>query len=75
MIMNYPEYNNVVSRLRFPKLSIADAFAEHDVLWPADCVFDGTKLSRRLAGKTVSEPTAESPEFSTLLLKNYRLLR
>ena len=62
MIMNYPEYNNVVSRLRFPKLSIADASARHDVLWPADCVSDDIELSRQLEYTPASEPTQESSE-------------
>ena len=62
MVMNYPEYNNVISRLRYPKLAISAAFAGHDVLGPADCVFDGIGLSRMLDNKPVSEPTAESSE-------------
>ena len=60
--MNYPEYNNVVSRLRFPKLSIAAAFAGHDVFLPADCVFDGIGLPPMPGNKPVFEPIAESPE-------------
>ena len=62
MIMNYPEYNNVVSRLLFPKLAIADASAEHDVLWPADCASDSIELSRQLEHTPAFEPTPESPE-------------
>ena len=62
MIMNYPEYNNVTSRLRYPELAISAAFAGHDVLEPADCVFVGIGLSRRLDNKPVSEPKAESSE-------------
>jgi hypothetical protein len=38
MVMNYPEYSNAVSRIRFPKLSIADASAGHNVLWPAELI-------------------------------------
>jgi hypothetical protein len=48
MIINYPEYNNVISQLRCLKLAIADAFAGHDVLWPADCVFDNTELTQEV---------------------------
>jgi len=62
MIMNYPEHNNVTSRLRYPGLAVVAAFAGHDVLWPADCVSDGIGLSRLLDHKPVSEPTAESSE-------------
>jgi len=62
MIMNYPEYNNTVSRLRFPKSSIADASAGHDVLWPADCVSDDIELSRQLEYTPASEPTQVSSE-------------
>ena len=57
MIMNYPEYNNVISRLRCPGIAVVSAFAGRDVLWPADCVFDGIESSRRLDNKPVSEPT------------------
>ena len=31
MIINYPEYNNVISQLLCPKFAIADAFAGHTV--------------------------------------------
>ena len=62
MIMNYPEYNNAISRLRYPGIAGVAAFAGRDVLWPADCVFDGTGLSRLLEHKPVFEPTVESFE-------------
>ena len=62
MIMNYPENNKVGSRLRFPSLSIADASAEHDIPWPADCVSDDIELSRQLEYTLASEPTQESSE-------------
>ncbi len=51
MIMNYPEYNSVTSRLRCPEIAVGPAFDGHDVLWPADCVFDGIGLSRLLDNK------------------------
>ena len=62
MIMNYPEYNNAISRPLHPGLAVVAAFAGHDVLWPADCVFDGIGLSRLLEHKPFSEPTADSFE-------------
>ncbi len=62
MIMNYPEYNNVNSRFGYPGLATSAAFAEYDVLLPADCVFDGIGLSRLLDNKPVSEPMVESSE-------------
>ena len=62
MIMNYPEYNNAISRLRYPRLAVGAAFDGHDVLWPADCVFGGIGLSPLLDHKLVSEPMVESPE-------------
>ena len=62
MIMNYPEHNNVTSRLRYRGIAVVAAFAGHDVLWPADCVFDGIGLSRMLDNKPVSEPMAQSSE-------------
>ena len=36
--MNYPEYNNVTSRLRCQRLAATYAFAGNDVYEPADCV-------------------------------------
>ncbi len=62
MIMNYPEYNNVISRLRYPGIAVVAAFAGRDVLWPADCVVDGIGLSRLPDNKPVFEPTVESSE-------------
>ncbi len=62
MIMNYPEYNNTTSRLRYPGLAVVAAFAGHDVLWPADRVSGGIGLSRLLEHKPVSEPMAQSSE-------------
>ena len=62
MIMNYPEYNNVAFRLRHPTLSISAAFAGRDVLWLADCVFDGIGLCRMLDNKPLAEPMVESSE-------------
>ena len=62
MIMNYPEYNNVTSRLGYPRLAISAAFAGHDILLLADCVFDGIGLSPMPDNKPVSEPIVESPE-------------
>ena len=65
MTMNYPEYNNVTSRLRCPRLAATSAFAGNDVDEPADCVFVDIGLSRRLDNKPVSEPKA-----ATLLPKD-----
>ena len=62
MIMNYPEYNNVISRLGYPRFATSAAFAGHDVLSLADCVFDGIGLSPMPDNKPVSEPMAESFE-------------
>ena len=71
MIMNYPEYNNATSRLRCPGIAVVAAFAGHDVLWPADCVFDDIGLSRLLENKPVAEPTVESSErLPTLRLRS-----
>jgi len=47
MIMDYSENNKVTSQLRYPKLVIASAFAEYDILVPVDCVFGGIGLSRQ----------------------------
>ena len=60
MIMNYPEYNNVISRPECPRHATSAAFAGHDVLLPADCVFDSIGLSPMPDSKTVSDPMAES---------------
>ena len=62
MIMNYPEYNNVISRLGYPNFVISAAFVGHDVLSPADCVFDSIGLSPKPDSKPVSELMARSFE-------------
>ncbi len=62
MIMNYPEYNNVISRPGYPGLATSAAFAGHDVLSPADCVFDSIGLSPMPGNKPVSEPMVDSFE-------------
>ena len=54
MIMNYPEYNNVISRLGYPRFATSAAFAGHDVLSLADCVFDSIGLSPMPDSKPVS---------------------
>ena len=60
MVMYYLEYNKVISRLQCPRLAVASAYAEHDVIEPVDCVFVGIELSQRLDEKLISEPKAES---------------
>ena len=58
--MNYPEYNNVISRLGYPRFAISAAFGGNDVLLLADCVFDGIGLSPMPDNKPVSELMAEN---------------
>ena len=61
MIMDYPEYNSVTSRHGYPRLAISAAFGVHDVPWLADCISDGTGLSRVPDDRAASELMAESP--------------
>ena len=62
MIMYYPEYNKVVSRLRCPRLAVAGTFVLYGIFSPADCDAGDTELSRWPRCKPVIEPMVENSE-------------
>ena len=68
MIMYYPEYNKVVSRLRCPRLAVADTFALYGIFSPADCGAGDTELSRLHRCKPVIEPMVENSELPPMLM-------
>ena len=62
MIMYYPEYNKVVSRLRCLRFAVADTFVLYGIFSPADCGAGDNELSRWRRCKPVIEPMVENSE-------------
>ncbi len=68
MIMYYPEYSKVVSRLRCPRLAVADTFVLYGIFLLADCGAGDTELSRWRRCKPVIEPMVGNSELLSMLM-------